>query len=441
MKTKLVVLFSLVSQLFFAQEVHYSGEIIDEKTKEPIFGVSVILNNKEITYSNELGIFEFNVHKENAIDSISFYHMSYEKQKLPLVELKTNSTIRLKNSFNTLQEVVITTTLTKDEKIIDNAIKNYNDIYEKSGCWTYGNYKQLLSYKDNPCGYFEIMGNVYQIGTNNKSLWRSLTFVPNEVRRTKENSILPKLLRNYNMNFLYTYTGGVFASGSFSRYRFFEIFHPLNEKGKKRFKYVIKNTEEINGKEYYVISYKQKKKRIKIDTRSFLETQGEVWVDKNDYSMLKLTVSYNFEDISSNNFFITYEKVNNKLLAKKISMNNYLYINHNKDKIIHLEGLLTFNNINIIKKQYGHMHSWLIKHRAFSNISYNKLFWEKHPIKKSNFKNGLLKIMDSKDINSVFIDGSQQKVYMDSNDVANTVKVEEKYQNLIKIMKTDLNLK
>lgn len=426
----------MVSQLFFAQKGHYSGTIIDQHTKEPVFGVSIIYNGNKITYSNELGIFEFTVDKKNVLDSISFKHMSYEKHTIALAKLKAkNNTIELKNSFIILEEVVVTATKTPDEKIVDQAIKKYHDNYRKSGYWTSGNYKQLLSYKAKPCGYFEIMGNIYQTGTNYQNLWRLLSFVPNEVRRTKENNILSNLTK-VNQVSPADYTGGLFAFIVFARYRFFEMFHPLNEKGKKRFKFIVKTTEQINGKEYYVISYKQKRERIRIQTRSFLEAQGEIWVDKNNYSMLKLTVSFNFEDISSDNFSITYEEIDDELFPNKIDIDSYFYVKHNKDKTVHIEGVLAFNNINIVEKQYEYMYPDLIGNHAFSNIPYNQSFWKKYPIKEPKLKNGLLKFIGDANIDSAFEEGAQQKVYTLPK------KIEENrrgdYDNLIKTMKKDL---
>jgi len=439
MKSKIIILFCLMSQLFFAQKVQYSGTIIDQDTKEPILGVSIIYNGNEIAYSNDLGMFEFTVDRKNVSDSISFQHMSYEKHTIELAKLKAKSnTIELKNSFIMLKEVVITTTKTPDEKIIDRAIKKYHDSYRKSGYWTSGNYKQLLSYKAEPCGYFEIMGNIYQTGTNYETIWRELVFVPNEVRRTKEDSILSDLIKNYEFSLIYTYTGGIFAGNSFSYYRFFEMFHPLNEKGKKRFKYIVKTTEQINGKEYYVISYKQKRERIKIQTRSFLDAQGEIWVNKEDYSMLKLTISFNFEDISSNNFLITYEAIDDELFPKKIDINNFFNVKHNKDKTVHVEGQLEFSNKKIVEKQYEYMHSELIMNRAFSNIPFNQSFWKKYPIKEPKFKNGILKIIGDTNINSAFEEGAQQKVYTLPKNLEKTMKVEESYENLINLMNNDL---
>lgn len=440
MRNKIIFLFCVVSQLFFAQKVQYSGKVIDQFTNKPIFGVSIILNNTEITYSDELGVFEFIVDKKNNLDSISFSHMSYQKYSLALTDFKDkNNLIRLKNSFVLLDEVIVTTAKTSDEKIVDKAIKKYQDIYRKGGYWTTGNYKQVLNYNAEPCGYFEAMGNIYQMGTTNQNLWQSLVFVPAEVRRTKEDSRLSKLISKDKHLFTYVYAGGFFAHTEFGNYRFFEIFHPLNEKGKKRFRYSIKKTEKINGKEYYVISFMQKHNRIKISTRSFLETQGEIWVDKNDYSMLKLSVNYNFEDLSSNNYLITYEKVDTELLPGKIDIASYLYIDHSKEKIVNLEAVLTFNNKEITEKQYGYMNPWLIKHRSFSKIPYNQSFWKKYPIEEPQFKNALSKIIGTnKDINTAFIEGTNQKVILDDPKAEKLVKVEEKYNNLIEMMKNDL---
>lgn len=107
MKTTITFLILLISTLGFSQ-TKISGNVIDEKNN-PILGANVFI---EGTYdgasTNEKGEFIFTTsEKGSKILVVSF--LGYETQKLPFeVENANLKTIKLKESVNTLDAVVIT---------------------------------------------------------------------------------------------------------------------------------------------------------------------------------------------------------------------------------------------------------------------------------------------------------------------------------------------
>jgi hypothetical protein len=107
MKTKITLLFLLFSAIVFSQ-TSISGKVVDTKNN-PILGANVFI---EGTYdgetSDEKGEFLFETtEKGSKILVISF--LSYETLKLPFeVDKFNNQTIKLKESVNTLDAVIIT---------------------------------------------------------------------------------------------------------------------------------------------------------------------------------------------------------------------------------------------------------------------------------------------------------------------------------------------
>ncbi|MFY0631702.1 MAG: carboxypeptidase-like regulatory domain-containing protein [Flavobacteriaceae bacterium] len=441
MKIKILFIVLLCTQFFFGQEKGYQGKIIDKKTGEPIFGVSILLNNTEVTYSNELGEFQFFVKNVKKFDTIKFHHMSYEKYEKPLLKFR-KKVIKLKNNFNLLDEIVISSKVIPEGEIIKKAKEKYEKSYRKEGFWSYGNYQQLLSYNGLSSGYFEVTGNINHRGTIDESVWRSMVIVPDEVRRTKEDVLIREVLgdRYKKTNYEYLYGGGLFAYSTLGYYRFFEIFHPLNKKGKSRFRYVLNGKEEIDGKDAYVISFQQKRRKIKMSTRYSLKAQGKIWIDKSNYSMIRVDVSYDYENMSSNNFTTWYKEVKGETYPYKVSMNSYLYVNKlNKEKALHLESELKLSKIDptIRKSEHGVPYSFLIKHRSFSEIPYRSSFWGNYPIKNLKFKKGVLELTGKEKIDTVFFIGSKEKVTIPRSK-SDTEKIEKFYSNLIERVKKDL---
>ena len=106
MKTVITFLIVLISTFTFSQ-TKISGKVVDEKSN-PIVGANIYIDG---TYdgatSNEIGEFTFSTsEKGNKILVISF--LTYETLKTTIeIETYQNKTFKLKESINTLDEVVI----------------------------------------------------------------------------------------------------------------------------------------------------------------------------------------------------------------------------------------------------------------------------------------------------------------------------------------------
>ncbi len=107
MKKILLLLLISVSTLAYAQ-TWVKGIVIDEKTKEPLPGVSVYLNNTTIgTTTDGNGKFSLGVSLGGKIELVASY-IGYEKKILILEDYsETNLTVALKPQNNLLNEVVV----------------------------------------------------------------------------------------------------------------------------------------------------------------------------------------------------------------------------------------------------------------------------------------------------------------------------------------------
>jgi hypothetical protein len=156
--------------------------------------------------------------------------------------------------------------------------------------------------------------------------------------------------------------------------------------------------------------------------------------------MVRVDVSYDYENISSNNYSIFYKEVDGETYPHKISINSYLYVNRlNREKAIHLEGELRLDNIDttIRESEYGVPHSFLIKHRSFSEIPYRFSFWKNYPIKNLKFRKGLLEIIGEERNDTAFFKGAKEKVVIPRSK-SETEKIEKFYSDLINRVKKDL---
>ncbi len=111
----LVLFGSLILGNVAYSQIKITGKTIDLNTSLPVASVSLIMENKLLGISNELGEFEIDV--KTLPSKIIFRHVSYILKE---VELNGNGDVRLENSIITLPDLV---TEFSAEKIINNVIK------------------------------------------------------------------------------------------------------------------------------------------------------------------------------------------------------------------------------------------------------------------------------------------------------------------------------
>ncbi|QNK77144.1 hypothetical protein H7F37_13650 [Winogradskyella sp. PAMC22761] len=446
MKIKDILLITylfFISQICISQSV-ISGQVIDAYTENPIFNAYISLNGKEITATDDEGVFSFKINNQiNLDDKIEISHVAYGKTILKLSDIEALYVIKLKQNTVILDEVIIgSKDFIKANSILKSARKRYKNIYKKPGYWSEINLKQLVNYKDTTQNYLEVFGYMFMIDNNFKNPFRVPFIIPKEVRRTEDTDIIKKIFRRHINDFgiLQPSVEAPFNTFNFG-FRVFENLHPLTSKGQRNLDIKLKKEESINNKEYYVFEYKSKQ-NIKLQTRYFENIYGEFWLDKSDLTLFKDQISFDFETFSTINFSISYSEKENRLYPSHIKSNIHKYLK-NSDKKLTFQFDLSFTNIDTVDRENRREIYSLGAMFLFDSFKYNKDFWSDHTLNSNPFKNEIYTLIKDKSLDSVFEKGANSEV----NDTTHKAykilyKTNKPNWELIKTtLKKDLNLK
>lgn len=346
----------LVCNMFQAQK-HIIGKVIDNNTEKPIFGVIVSNSEKELTYTDEHGKFVLNKNETSSWtdeDHVFFSHVAYKTRDISFKSLIPKSgnriALRLEPNILMLGEVQISANLINETKrILKSAYEAYEKYEQTDYYTTSANYKQVIDENNLPVGYLEYKGEIVFPKENNQAFVIPEIF-PSSIRRTSENPTIVKSWYSHGGSDKGSYNqlGGLFARTSWVNYRFFEINHPL--KKHKKFEFELRGSEVVSDKDCYVIYYVQKK-NIKEKGWSIYELQGNLYIDKKDFKLIKSTCSYRLENLSYNKYVIRYELLKKKMYPLQIDVINYRYGNNNIDiSNIVIKGRLTLNNQDLGRK-------------------------------------------------------------------------------------------
>jgi hypothetical protein len=441
MKRSALILAVLFTQIIIAQKKTYSGYIINKETKEPISGAAILLRGRVITFSNLLGKFEFTSKKKKK-EYVKITHLSYETDSILLKKIsRKNVKIGLVEKFTSLDEVVVTASLELSKKeIIKRATKKFDLSKRKGPYWSSVNYKQSFIHKGVAQGYYEMDGHAFMIGEDNY-IFRLPILIQNQIRRTTENEEMANLLAWHKSNKLLKH-GHDKARGSLLNFRCTEVIHPLNKRKNKFFEFKIEKTEEIDGKEYYVIQFKQKRK-IYVKRKIF-KTSGKLWVDKEDFMLLKSNIGFDFDNITYSNLKIKYLTNNDIVYPSEIYSETYHYTNPRGQDISNLitKGLMTFNKIDFKQREdYHKMYPYYMLGFLTANV-YNKGYWSNKPINSNLFKRDIMDIVGSGTLETNFMLGAKEKQYEKKSATAKVLEMyKQRNLELLKKMKKDLNIK
>jgi len=119
-----ILLFFVFSTSIFAQEVKYTGKIIDKQTKKTVSGAILWAQGRTITASDENGEFKL-IHSDlNSSDSIFVTHLAYQYAALSVNSLKaTGNVIELSEEAFTLSTAEVRAINIK--KLIKEAAKKF----------------------------------------------------------------------------------------------------------------------------------------------------------------------------------------------------------------------------------------------------------------------------------------------------------------------------
>jgi hypothetical protein len=395
------------------KEKHIGGRVLEMINNEPIFGAYISSKGRVLSSSIENGEFDLDITLLKPSDTIIITHLAYEGCKLTLDSLKDIGTVHLIEKSYLLNAVTVIPT--RSLQIIKKAEKRFDQTYRQMPYWSRTNYRQIMTFKGKTRGYIELEGNAFLIGNKERNAFIVPFIIPDQVRRTTEDTMVSSLFHDPCGRLQF---GVSFIEQMFLEYRFFEIFHPLSNRAFNNFEFHIDSVDNYQKKSVYIISFKQKKS-ISQHGWPLLKMKGQIWIDKMDFSLMKIACSFDRQNIASTEIWIEYGLYDNTIYPKNIScklINSKFYKNDNQQKI-YIESYIQFSNIDpaIRKDSKNLFNTYLIEYNLPS-FRYNNNFWLKQPLDDNRFKNNILELLGKSNPDFEFERGAGSKIFKDGSE-------------------------
>jgi flagellar basal body-associated protein FliL len=437
MKGGIVILLILFAQLLTAQNTSYSGTLINKETQKPIFGATISVNNRMITFSDEAGKFQFEFAKAKKDSYVQIAHQSYETDSILLKKLvKKEVTIRLVEKFENLDEIVIKASLDLTKKeIVKRAVKTFGESNRKKSYWSSINYKQTLLHQGTAQAYYEMEGHALMVGENNYIFSKPLV-IPDQIRRTREHQQVTNLMK-WEANKDHLKVSHFIARGNLISFRCFEVFHPLRKNKKRLFDFKIEKIEEINDRKYYVIHYKAKNRIY--ENRRFNRVNGQLWIDKEDFTLYKSTVGFDFDRIHYEYLQVQYEQYDGVIYPVEIYNEEYRYKNNKNQDIsnVIIKRLSTFDTIDF--EERGHYKGLDLFMAGYITADvYNQDYWAQRPIDNESFESDVSEIIGKEDWHAHFASGAKEIQYQKGSSTEEAIQMTQKRNSeLVEKMKKE----
>lgn len=409
----LISLFLLAFDFVIAQDLKIEGKIIDKNTNDPIFGATIRYSGRGMSFSDNAGYFQLLLTNPVLKDSITISHLTYQNKSISLLDLKSDTNlILIEERTFPIDEVSVKPI--KVVKLLKEIKNQFRRSYPHMPCWGEANYSQLISYKGQPCSYLECNGNMLLIGNKENNPFVNTFCIPSQVRRTKEKPILAKVVLYPTNEAQRLQVSGLYMNYILTEYRFFEVCHPLSPHLVNNFDFHLDSISKVNNTSCYLFSFTQKSK-IGCVGWNIYGMKGQMWIDTNNYHLLKIDCVFNRGDVASNQIDVEYKCLGNTIYPLNISIHHI----HNKyltkilSQKIFVESNINFGKIDVTERDYARKYSYGIE-SYLPYFNYNKAFWMQHPIKDSCLKTKVLELMDKNNWDSEFEKGSSEKVFVDS---------------------------
>ena len=315
MNLKSLIYLLLFTTPIISQAQKITGQVINEFDKTPVFGVTIYSDGVPFAFSDQEGKFE--IEDASQIKELTFSHLAFIEKTFKVSDFKSeNQLVYLVEKATLLDEVEVISPknpLTLND-IIKKSAKNFIENHKATPYYANVNAKQIIMENNFYKGYLEIDGLLHNFVPKKNNTFQYAYIIPRELRKNVE-QLNPKdyILKPKEM---FNYFGGDYLRGSFFlNLQSANLSHPLF----KKHKYTYKRLEdvEIDGNEYYQIQFFQKK-GINVG-RDLFNVYGEMLISKEDFTIFKHKVSFDFDKKFSNEFEIIYDKKGDKILPSKIS--------------------------------------------------------------------------------------------------------------------------
>ena len=394
----LVLLLDTMSSL--AQNI--SGQLINEFDKTPIFGVTIYSDGVPFAFSDQEG--KFKIEDVSTIKELTFSHLAFTEKTLKVSDFKTeNQIVYLVEKATMLREVEIITAknpLTLED-IIKKSSKKFIENYKATPYYANVNAKQIVMENNEYLGYVELDGILYNFIPKDRNPFKYSFVLPLEIRKSKEKTELSDYSSKNRLP--YSTSCADLLRASFLDVQFSNVSHPLIKKQKYSFKRL--EDIEINGNEYYQIQFFQKK-GINAK-RDLFNVYGEMLISKEDFSIVKHKVSFDFDNINSNEIEIIYAKKGDQILSSKIVISSKIINSKYKKKGVLKQIILVIDNSKIIDTKDITEQLTFNLNYYLDEVKYEANYWrQKTKTSSTELIDNYLKILSEKD----FEEGAKQKL-------------------------------
>lgn len=402
MNLKSLLYLLLFTTPIFSVAQKITGQVINEYDKTPIFGVTIYSAGVPFAFSDEEGKFE--IEDATQIKALTFSHLTFTEKTIKISDFKNeNQLVYLVEKTTLLNEVEVISPknpLTLNE-IIKKSTKEFIESYKTTTYLANVNAKQIVIQNNEYLGYLEIDGIFYNFVPKDRNPFRYPFIIPKNYRKNYENNSLTDY-SSKNKFPLKTISPKLF-NDSFFDFQFATLTHPLYKKNK--YTYNRLDDIEINGTAYYQIQFFQKK-GINLK-RELLNVCGEMIISKKDFSIVKHKVSFDFENINSNEIEILYTKKGNKILVSKIKINTKIINSKYKNKGLYIQSYMVIDNSKTIDTENITKKIRFDSCYYLDEIKYDTNYWkQKVEYSSTELINNYLKTLSEQD----FQEGAKQKV-------------------------------
>lgn len=381
-KSILFVCFILLASSRFSYSQERVGRVLDKKSKKPIPGVYISVNNKPITATDENGLFALgNIHET---DTINFSHLMCENKDILSSTLKGDTAlIKLQSSCFDLNEVSVVES--KVKHIIKKAHKAFVKQYQPINCWTKAKYKHLLLADGNPLNFLESHGYAMLRKPRNGAFESGPLFIEVNTRRTQmhgENMFSHKRKATKSIPFdVFMHNCRIFA--------FCQRIMPLGKFNFRDYRFKLDSLSDSNDNQY-VINFVQRSKRMLVSGWKLWGASGRIWINRKSFLPEKMTFVYKFmNDVRE--YEISFLHKNNMIFPEQIKLvtthrffrklkqpNNYISISQ-----LNFFDIDTIARINYRLKKMETME--YCGELLSPDIKYNHEYWRDYRLKQSKW--------------------------------------------------------
>jgi hypothetical protein len=401
LKSLIYLLFFTTPITLLAQKI--SGQVLSEFDKTPVFGVTVYSDGVPFAFSDQEGKFE--IEDTSQIKELTFSHLAFIEKTFKVSDFKSeNQLVYLVEKATLLDEVEVISPknpLTLNE-IIKKSSKKFIESYKTTPYLANANAKQIVMHNNEYLGYIELDGIIYNYVPKSNNAFRYAFILPKEYRKNKE-TLKTKNNASKNREMFNYFGTDFFRESFFKNVQSSNLSNPLF----KKHKYTYKRLEdiEINGNEYYQIQFFQKK-GINVK-RDLFNVYGEMLISKEDFSIVKHKVSFDFDDIYSNEIQIVYVKKGAKTLPSKINLSSKIINPKSKKKNTFIQAYLIIDNSKTIDTKDITEQLTFNLNYYLDEVKYNANYWQNKTQNSSTaLIDNYLKTISEQD----FQEGAKQKL-------------------------------